>query len=69
MQQLIEDATINPLLDYGNNYKIIGMPFYNEEYKKEEFLIEQNAEKVDFIFSYIKQVRDLFRFLHKSKSK
>lgn len=37
MQQLIEDATINPLLDYGNNYKIIGMPFHNEEYKKEEF--------------------------------
>ena len=37
MQQLIEDATINPLFDYGNNYKIIGMPFYNEEYKKEEF--------------------------------
>ncbi len=37
MQQLIEDATTNPLFDYGNNYKIIGMPFFNEEYKKEKF--------------------------------
>lgn len=37
MQQLIEDATTNPLFNYGNEYKIIGLPFYNEEYKKSEF--------------------------------
>lgn len=48
MQQLIEDAAINPLLDYGNNYKIIGMPFHNEEYKKEEFVqsINELLEKL-----------------------
>lgn len=37
MEQLVEDAITNPLFDYGNNYKIIGLPFYNEEYKKSEF--------------------------------
>lgn len=37
MQQLIDDATTNPLFNYGNEYKIIGLPFYNEEYKKSEF--------------------------------
>lgn len=37
MKQLITNATTNPMFNYGNEYKIIGLPFYNEEYKKAEF--------------------------------
>ena len=37
MEQLITEATINPIFDNGNNYRIMGLPFYNEEYKKNEF--------------------------------
>lgn len=34
---LKENAYTNKMFDYGNKYKIIGLPFFNELYKKEEF--------------------------------
>lgn len=37
MQQLDSKAKTNPMFNYGNEYKILGLPFYNEEYKKAEF--------------------------------
>lgn len=43
MSQMFDTATINTVFDECNNYKIIGLPFYNEENKKMEF--EQAIDK------------------------
>lgn len=43
MSQLQEKAVTNQMFNYGNTYKIIGLPFYNEEYRKKEF--EEVIEK------------------------
>ena len=37
MLEMEENAFTNPMFDYGNEYKIIGLPFYNEEYRRKEF--------------------------------
>lgn len=37
MIEMKEKAFTNPIFDYGNEYKIIGLPFYNEEYHRNEF--------------------------------
>lgn len=36
--QLENNTTTKMDYNYGNKYKIIGLPFYNEEYKKAEFI-------------------------------
>lgn len=43
MLEMEDNAYTNSMFDYGNNYRIIGLPFFNEEYKKEEF--EQQINK------------------------
>lgn len=37
MLEMQEKAFVNSLIKDGNDYKVIGLPFYNEEYKKTEF--------------------------------
>ena len=37
MLELDENVYANSLFDYANTYKIRGLPFYNEEYRKSEF--------------------------------
>ena len=42
--EMNEMATVDHRYDYGNNYKIIGLPFFNQEYKKAEF--EEYVNKI-----------------------
>lgn len=42
MLQMKDNAYTNKLFNYNNKYKIIGLPFFNEEYKKSEFEMELN---------------------------
>ena len=37
MLEMKEKAYANSLYNYGNEYKILGLPFYNEEYRRKEF--------------------------------
>ena len=37
MQEMEKKAFSNEMLNYENEYKIIGLPFYNEEYRRKEF--------------------------------
>ena len=37
MLEMEENAYTNPMFDYGDEYKIIGLPFYNEEHRRKEF--------------------------------
>ena len=37
MKEMYEKSTAESMLDFGTDYKIIGLPFYNEEFKKTEF--------------------------------
>jgi type III restriction enzyme len=37
LQQLSTTAFVNSLFDNGNDYKIYGLPFYNEELRKQDF--------------------------------
>lgn len=37
MKQISTNAKTNPMFNYENEYKIMGLPFYNEEYRKTEF--------------------------------
>lgn len=36
LKEIQDKAIANPMFDYGNKYKIIGLPFYNEEYRRKE---------------------------------
>lgn len=36
LKEIQDKAIANPMFDYGNKYKIIGLPFYNEEHRRKE---------------------------------